>query len=147
MLFFFSLTHSPATKMLFFWSFMGRGPPPNATLSIPEPFTFLWGSSELFWKFLHTLAWKLLVSAPPHSHPAIRRGRPSPTSQQVHLPTLEFFILWQSKCKGTQIFQGHGVQSAHRNMQNPSRKVCLLLFRPLSPYTLNSVIKYLWNLD
>lgn len=145
--FFFSLTHPPATKMLLFWSFMGRAPPANATLSIPEPVTFLWGSSELFQKFLHTLAWQLLVSTTPHPHPAVRSGCPSPASQQVHLPMLAVFIFWPSKCKGTQIFQSHGVQSAHRNMQNPSQKVCLLLFKPLSPYTLNSVIKYLRNLD
>lgn len=65
--------------------------------------------------------------------PRVGCGRPSPSGQQVHLPTLAFFILWQSKCKGTHIFQSHGVQSAHRNMQNPSQKVCLLLFKPLSP--------------
>lgn len=51
-------------------------------------------------------------------------GTPPPQTDRCTSPHLRSsFSDSQRKCKGTQIFQSHGVQSAHRNMQHPSQKV------------------------
>lgn len=60
------LAHRPTTETLLVWSFMGRSPLLNATLSIPAPFPFLGGLDSLFCFFI---SWhdSYSVSAPPRS--------------------------------------------------------------------------------
>lgn len=109
MLFFFFLTHPLATKMLLFWSFMGGGP----SLSIPEPVTFLWGSSELF----------LEVS----SHPgmAVIGVSPSPHLQSSFSDSRS---VREPKFSRVTVFsQPTGICKTHL------KEVCLLLFQPLIP--------------
>lgn len=99
---------------------------------------------KLTFPFLHTLTrQRFSVSSSPASPCSQVWGQ---EAHKVHFLKLLFFILWQLKLKGTHTFQSCGLQSAHRNMQNQSQRVCLSPFKPLSLYALNSVVRVSQNI-
>lgn len=130
----------------FLWELMSEAQTLNLTLS-PTPFLLaLLGATKalLFPSFLHPgascrhlLAFLLLGALADSSlwspHPALAPP-PGPGSRQADEATLleACALRFPTKWKGTQTFQSHRFQSAHRNMRNPSPES--LSFTFLNPY-------------